>query len=302
MRKIFRNDALNEKIFSDGFIVIPGFINADELLEIKKAYQTLKPSSGNEKAYSSYESTDLELRKKINGFIRTAIARPLMEFYLDYKPLTGVFISKPPQSKESKIKLHFDSNCVEEEEYESTVLWVPLNDVDQHNGGLQVFKGSHRFMSRVRPFNAHFCYKEYYDFFEKHFMSPVYMKAGDALIFLNRTLHYSDNNHTDSERVSFRIDLIPLEARAVQYFNDKHTPPHHVKVFRIEDNYYERFTRDVSPETSFFYKHDPFTELSADELNRVIGSINPGWTDVLKKYRGIKNVFSSFKSLFRQIK
>lgn len=297
MRQIFKHKDLEKQLLEDGYILISGFLSEDELSEFRKAYEQLQPDSLLNTTHSSYEGDNIVKRKAINTVIRKAIQRSVDNLYADYKPLTGVFIVKPPQSNTSKIKLHFDSNCVEEEECESTVLWVPLNEVNEKNGGLQVFKGSHVFMSKIRPFGAHFCYEKYYDFFENNFMTPIRMKAGDALIFLNRTLHFSNHNTSDTDRISFRIDLIPKEAHAIQYFNDDKTPKHKAKVYKIDDDYYERFTRDLPPGNEYYdrLKDDPFRELPKAELNKVIGKLNAEWNNKLKRYSDLNYFFKKIR-------
>lgn len=301
MRKIFKDETKTKEIHRDGFIVIQNFLNSDELENLKKKYNTIQSDKQLDTTFSSYEGDNLLKRKEINEAIKFAINRSLNEILINYKPLTGVFISKPKNNINSKIKLHFDSNCIEEDNHESVVLWIPLNEVNEQNGALQVFKGSHQFMSKIRPFGAPFCYEKYYEFFEQHFMSPICMKAGDALLFFNRTLHYSDINKSETERISFRIDLIPTELNAVQYFHEKNMQKNKVKVFKIDDNYYERFTRDEIPSDKFFEKiiENNFKELSKKELNEIIGNIDKKWLNVLNKYREPNKIISYFKKYFK---
>ena len=303
MRKIFKDNAKTNEINRDGFIVIKNFLNSVELENLINKYHAIQEDKEINTTFSSYEGDNLFKRKFINEAIKFAIKRSVNENLINYKPLTGVFISKPKNNINTKIKLHFDSNCIEEENHESVVLWIPLHEVNEQNGALQVFKGSHQFMSKIRPFGAPFCYEKYYDFFEQHFITPICLNAGDALLFFNRTLHFSDINISESERIAFRIDLIPNELNAIQYFYEKGMPKNKVKVFKIDDNYYERFKRDEIPSDDFFDKiiENNFKELSKNNLNKIIGNIDVKWENVLFKYKEPVKNFYYFKKIIKKI-
>lgn len=84
-------------------------------------------------------------------------------------------------------------------------LWIPLVDVNEHNGCLQVISGSHRWGLQPvgRDDEGHHMPLE--DIEQKGEVVTLPMKAGEIFAFNNLTYHRSLMNHSDSIRWS--IDL-----------------------------------------------------------------------------------------------
>jgi hypothetical protein len=245
MRIVLRDFALQEQLLRDGFLRIPDFLCSQELASLRDAYQSYDPGISS-KYYSTIDSYDAAYKRHVNQAIRQAAARSVEHYLQDYRPLTGNFVIKR-KGRKSKVFMHFDISCVDEREAESCVLWLPLADVGRENGVLQMLRGSHTFMNPVRGPGVKRFYESLYDEFEKSWMEPVPMRAGDGLIFFNRILHYSAPNTVSETRVGARIDLIPAEWKALMYFWRKGIPEDMVAVYAIEDDFYEHFRKEQEP-------------------------------------------------------
>ncbi len=270
VRKIFREDTFNTQIENDGFVVFKNFLNSEELEFIRNAYQSYDPNI-DRKYYSTIDSSDPNYKNHVNQSIRKAISRSAEIYLNDYVPMTGNFVVKT-KGKKSKVNMHFDISCVDESKYESCVVWIPFSDVDANNGALQMLRGSHKFMNKVRGPGVKRYYEELYDYFEKSHMTLVPMKAGDALVFINRSLHYSAPNNADSPRVSLRIDMVPKDVQTIMYYWDKFLPKEMVEVYEIGLDFYENFVKETRPEGAkpIGHKENKHIELSKEELLKYI--------------------------------
>lgn len=265
-RRIFNDDALDAQIRELGYVMVPGFLNADELAFIRKAYADYDPNI-HRQYYSTIDSKDNNYKSHVNQSIRKSISRSAQQYLNRYVPMTGNFVVKT-KGKKSKVNMHFDISCVDEDKFESVVIWVPLTDVDAQNGALQMLQGSHKFMNKVRGPGVKRFYEDLYPYFEKNLMTVVPMKAGDGLVFLNRALHYSAPNESDNARVSMRIDMVPEDAQTVMYYWDKFLPDNMVEVYEIGLDFYENFVKESKPVGArpVAYKENVYHELSKEQL------------------------------------
>lgn len=266
MRPILRDPGSNVRLLDQGYVVLKQFLGQETYAQLQTVYQDYDPQIRS-KYYSTIDSCDSAYKRHVNQGIRKTIASGLAKHFERYRPLTGNFVVKR-KGRKSKVHMHFDISCVDEAQFESCVLWMPLSDVHLDNGVLQMLPGSHRFMNPVRGPGVKRYYEGLYKTFERKFMVPVPMQAGDALVFLNRILHYSAPNRQSEERIAARIDLVPQEAPALMYHWDKSIPKDEVAVYAIADDFYEQFRKEQDPVGAQFleFRKNPFTELPKKQL------------------------------------
>ncbi len=84
-------------------------------------------------------------------------------------------------------------------------MWVPLVDVNEHNGCLKLVRGSHRHGTVAAQRNELGHWTPVEDVNRYGTVANEAMQIGDVLIFNNLTLHASGNN--DSDHVRWNIDL-----------------------------------------------------------------------------------------------
>ncbi len=84
-------------------------------------------------------------------------------------------------------------------------MWVPLVDVNEHNGCLKLVRGSHRHGTVAAQRNELGHWTPVEDVSRYGTVANEPMQLGDVLIFNNLTLHASGNN--DSDHVRWNIDL-----------------------------------------------------------------------------------------------
>lgn len=265
-RPILTDKSGNASLLRDGYIVVSNFLSAEEIQGLRLAYDSYDPGISS-RYYSTIDSWDRGYKHHVNLAIRQAAMRSVAQVFNHYRPLTGNFVIKR-KGRKSKVYMHFDISCVDERQHESCVLWLPLMDVDLENGALQMMAGSHRFMNPIRGPGVRRYYESLYGEFERNWMTPVPMKAGDALIFLNRILHYSPPNRSRLPRIGARIDMIPTEAQAIMYHWQKGTPQDFVEVYAIDDDFYEYFRKEKAPVGAHLLRleENRFEELAPKQL------------------------------------
>jgi len=93
-------------------------------------------------------------------------------------------------------------------------------DVCIDNGALGVIKGSHRFYDHVRPSPSPQFAPPFKDqlFVIFPYLNILELKAGQAVVFDNRTIHASPPNITAEVRVAFGIGITHQEAKIRHYY------------------------------------------------------------------------------------
>ena len=90
-------------------------------------------------------------------------------------------------------------------------VWIPLIDVDDHNGCLKLVRGSNRYASIEARRNDRGQMEPIEDVSKFGTVVSVPMKVGDVLIFTNLTLHASGNNASDQVRWSMDLRYAPFD-------------------------------------------------------------------------------------------
>ncbi|MBK9353443.1 MAG: phytanoyl-CoA dioxygenase family protein [Bacteroidetes bacterium] len=226
-------DEINDNTLRElGYITIP-FLNSDELRELNHKYSIFHPKEM-EGLYASAHHQDFNFRIKMSTLIRGIIESKFKEISDSYRLLGSSFLAKSKKGN-GLLSPHQDWNLVDESEFTSYNLWVPLVDVNSKNGTIQIIKGSHLWHSTLRGPNI----KSAYHKIEKKLMplfTPIEISAGIALIYDHRLIHYSDNNQTPENRLVTVSGLSPKIATNYYYF----ASGKYVNQYYLEDDFYLR--------------------------------------------------------------
>lgn len=251
-------------IGEEGYAVVP-LLDDAALAAVRSFYADLQ-LEGVRDNYCSIHEPDTTLKQRISAGIVDAVAAPLAALGLHgYEVMGGAFVTKGPT--EAFVEAHQDPTFVDESAYTSLNVWVPLQDVDADNGCIWVLPHSHIDGTPVRPGN-NWMYPSYYERIPKDrlwaAMTPVEMKAGEALVYDHRLLHGSKGNYTSNDRVALVSAMCPLGVDRVFYFAEADADRHYLTKFQMSPEDYLTFVQFV-PQTG-------------DLLERV--ETSPGWIDV----------------------
>jgi len=215
-------DAEKQAFFEkEGFAVFP-LLNADEVADLKSYYEALNLTD--EKGFGfhvSMDQTDKDMCRRVREKVWGVALPRLKEHLTDFKPFVSSFVVKEPNPK-GVVPAHQDWSFVDREEdgHSSITCWIALVDTDLENGGMGVIRGSHRFMQNKRPSpspqtpvplsNHMFSIFPY--------LHTLNVKAGEVLMFDNRTFHASPPNTTDSIRLAAGVGITQKDAQLVHYY------------------------------------------------------------------------------------
>jgi len=225
---------LRATLHEEGLAVQP-FLSPDQLLALRRLYEQehqLENSDQGGMFYSVY-SQDTPYRRRVHEAIQ-AILQPALDALLtDYRTVLNSFIIKM-NGPASEFALHQVTTGLDETQYSSLSLWIPLEDITEQNGALCVVKRSHHLFSPYRSISFPPPYAGIKHTI-KDYLEPVFMKAGEALLFDNRLLHYSLPNRSDHNRVIVMCGIFPQEAPVVTCFKSPGDP--RIELIQHEDDF-----------------------------------------------------------------
>jgi hypothetical protein len=131
---------------------------------------------------------------------------------VNHKLLTYFFLVKGIGGN-SILRLHQDWSIIDERKYRAYSLWIPLCDSTTKNGTLYAMKGSHKFPLNIRGTGIPSKYGPLFNEAEKY-LKPIKVKAGEALLFDSRLLHYSPPNKSNKSRTAIVNNIIPTISKS----------------------------------------------------------------------------------------
>jgi hypothetical protein len=140
--------------------------------------------------------------------------------------------------------IHQDTTGLDESQFSTLSVWVPLWDIGPEDGAMCMVRRSHKMFYPYRGISFAFPFDKIHGTV-KRYLEPVYMKAGEALIFDQRTLHASLPNKSDKNRVVVVSGLFPEEAEFRMCYRESEDAP--IEIYRQEDDFivkYPRFMHD----------------------------------------------------------
>lgn len=284
MKPLFIDPILQEQFEKDGYVKIP-LLNEEDVRILLDYYHSLPPNKVPEYGFHvSMDNEDREYVKKVYGKLLEVMAPKADQFFQDYQIFTGSYVVKETNPK-GVIPPHQDWTFVNEEEFCSVTVWTPLQEVTMDNGALGVIHGSHTFFGHHRaspspqartPLGEHmFSIFPYLDIID--------MKAGEALVFNNKTIHASPPNTSEKPRIAAGIGITQKEAQLVHYYLLPETDPPQLERYEIEPEFFTRYDNGMlsnmhnegqKPEGVKVSGHEEYKykKVSADRLLELIKS------------------------------
>ncbi|MFN8315384.1 MAG: phytanoyl-CoA dioxygenase family protein [Chitinophagales bacterium] len=98
----------------------------------------------------------------------------------------------------SQVAIHQDWQYVQEPDFNSYTVWTPLCDVDEKNGGLFFFEGSHKVVNQLRGKGLQ------NDLTSYSIQNAICYRVsfGESLVFNSRMVHFSPANQSKKDRYS----------------------------------------------------------------------------------------------------
>ena len=229
-RAELRDQASEQKLLQDGFILIKNFLSPAAVESLYALYKTHHSTSNPDKGMwnSLYDVTAAD-GFEISQKILTALQPRLEEIFVSYHAPVATFMSKNCNEK-STCDIHRDFSTQDEAEFQYRNIWIPLVSTKLNNGALYALRGSNNVFDYVLPMFAEWPYKEMQEELIK--MSDViYADAGDLVIYLDKTLHGSLVNYSDDSRPVVHFGALHPDNRLCFYYLDQDAQK--VKVYQV---------------------------------------------------------------------
>lgn len=195
---------------NDGYIYIPSFIGEETLNKLFHLFN--QSHQGNENdgpMWNSLFDVDTLTSKKISDFILKELSAKLLETFDNFSAPVASFMSKNIGSK-GICNFHRDFSILDEEKYMYYNVWIPLVDINEQNGALYVLRASHKKFNYPLPMFEMWPYSHLQEKLFKE-AGVINVKAGDLVVYADRTLHGSFLNLGTSVRPVIHLGLLPKD-------------------------------------------------------------------------------------------
>jgi hypothetical protein len=295
MRKIFKDDALDQQFREEGYIVV-SLLDKAAVNKVKAFYEQGIPADLTYEFTSTHFSADRAYKKQVNDTLREVFTEPLKQYLNDYTIRFNNFMVKH-SGENSRMPLHADWTYVDESRFTSLAVWCPLVDTDAGNGMLGVVPKSHQIITNLRGPKIPAAFNDLNEYIIENFGKLLPMKAGEAVIYDHRMLHFSHANLSGKTRVAATTVLTPDEAEIYHYciLND----PANIEIYEVKDaDFYVNYEHFQKPENGEPVKQipNPGAQVSKDQLDRFYGKASVA--EPLRTEEPKAGIFSRLKNLF----
>ena len=215
MLTVFHTPVLQKQFDTRGYVLFPFFLTKKEVSELIGLFEKFqKEYTGF--FHTTHFSTDISHKQAVHDAITVAVFPKAAPYLNDYSPLFGNFMIKNPDPL-SPMDMHADWTYVDETKFNSVSIWIPLVDVSEENGCLGIIEGSDKIANDIRGPLIRQSTRNHEKEWEKKYGRLLPMKAGDAIFYNHRLLHYSPPNKTRAARPAVNLSVAPAVAPILHY-------------------------------------------------------------------------------------
>jgi len=242
---LFNDNILQQKFNNDGYVTLP-LLNESEVDDLKKYYLSLNHDHIKDYGFHiSLENENSDYRTGVFNKLFGTIMPRLDPLLMNYRPFTASYVIKEAGLR-NIVPPHQDWSFVDESEFCSATVWIALMDVNKNNGALGIIKGSHKLFNYPRsspsPQSKSILSDHVFNLFP--FVEVVEMKAGEALIFNNKTIHASPPNISGITRIAAGIGITQKDAGLLHCYQ---TPgvEELVEVYEVEPSFFPQYNNSI---------------------------------------------------------
>lgn len=270
--------ALQDRLRTVGYAVLPPVIPADDvaaLVALGTDFTERLQEPWGELFLAVGRIADAELRQEITDAAGDIVRPHLEPLFRDHVEVLGAAFQVKPPSDQSQLDPHQDSSLLDEAEQLGVYCWIPLVDVDERNGWLEVVPGSHRLGNVQRTLNVPWQFEGQQDVFRSHAVG-LQMEAGSVCLFDAALVHGSPPNETDQVRFALNNFAKPRTAAMVHFFSDEATSPGMVEAWEIDVSFFleeDIMVRPTERYRSLGERPHVRVSLTDEELDALLGEL-----------------------------
>ena len=246
MEQVFNSPFLQKQFERNGYVFVEQLLDATALAELHALLEKHKARFDGA-FHTSHFSDDVNYKQEVNDTIAKVVFGKAAALLHNYSPLFGNFMVKNPDPH-AGMDLHADWTYVDETKHTSVAIWVPLVNVNAHNGCFGLIEGSHKVTNLVRGPLIRQSTRDCDHIWEKKYGKLLPIKAGDAIIYSHRLLHYSHPNKSNAVRPAVNLSLAPVGAPVIHYCMPEGTDE--ILLYEVpSSDFYIQYTHFQTPQT-----------------------------------------------------
>ncbi|MCB1598526.1 MAG: phytanoyl-CoA dioxygenase family protein [Xanthomonadales bacterium] len=243
MRALFKSPQLQADFDRDGYVIVP-FLDTDQVAELSAHYASLDHDHKIEQGFHvSLDNRDAAFKRAVMDKLLSVTAAPVDTLFDRARSFVASYVVKEPGPR-GIVPPHQDWTFVDESQFVSCTVWIPLAPTTVDNGALGVIKGSHRLFDQNRASPSPQCPTPIGDLMFQvfPFLDVKEMQPGQALIFNNRTLHGSPPNLSDVARIAVGIGITHAEAELRHYYLLPDADPQELECYQVEPEFFHQYS------------------------------------------------------------
>lgn len=244
MEDIFYDTTYSLEIRQKGF-VRKDILNSEDLKALKDLYASLGPPDRKGTHVTMFDPS-YEYRCKVDQGIKAICQSKVQTLMKGYKALYANFMVKE-SGQEGDFPLHQDWTYVDEHFHTSVAVWIPLDDVNERNGALHVVERSHKFITQLRGPYVHEPFQAIGEYIKTGYSSSADLKAGEALMWDHRLIHFSKPNLTEKPRIAVTLIMVPSDAEVIHCFAAPESQGRRIEKYKVDTDFYMRYVISQRP-------------------------------------------------------
>lgn len=225
---------LQQLLSHRGYIQLP-FLTHAEVAEAQQLYATLHTAGAHRQGrYTTQEIEPHTQRQQVLQQLTALLEPKLQQLFFDYKiPILQFFVKQP--GTDGGIQYHTDSTLLINPHLEPHyAIWIPLQDVSEHNGTLLMLPHSHTMHQAISATSVHWPHSALVQQLQ-HTAVALPLKAGEIVVFDNRLLHGSTFNRSTQPRIAIAGRITHRLAQYYSFFKNENG----IALYTEPDNYYQ---------------------------------------------------------------
>jgi len=196
---MFKEEIYQEAMNSQGFTICP-LLDKQEVDALKDLYLKSFDDDNISGMFATHNRNNATLSKFLSQEIVAITKKKLDKFFSNYHSFVAHFVVKS-ENAENEFSLHQDWNIVDEKDYKSYHIWIPLSFTSPHNGGMFVLPKSHLLFKNERSGSFGTPAVASKDL-PNGMLKDLNIPTSHALVWNDATFHGSHSNLSDEKRIS----------------------------------------------------------------------------------------------------
>lgn len=212
---IIVDQSFQESLETKGFFVVD-FLGFDEVNVLRSFFEQ-NPPELSDTFHTTHFSNNYDYKRKVNDFIIQTIQPAFKKLFTTaYRPIFANYMIKV-SNVDNFMPLHADWTYVDESMLNSYSIWIPLVDTSEENGCFGLIPYSQHLSNGIRgPRILQWNYPTN-DLLINAMGKLLPIKAGQAIVYNHRVLHYSPANKTATIRPAVNIAVVPTKQTIIHY-------------------------------------------------------------------------------------